>query len=343
MKKVVIIGGSFAGSKVAKILEKSFSVTLIDKKSYFEFIPSILSCAVNKNFESKIRVNHKDYLKKTRIILGEVAEIRDSFVILKNKKINFDYLVIVSGAKYAPSDRKKGIISAGDSKELINSYYTLKKSKDVVIIGGGLVGVELAGEICSKYKDKNIFILNRGEKVISRNHPKAIAQATKFLEKKGVRMIMNSNIIEKKGKSFITDKNEIINADIAYNCIGATPNTNFMKKNFSKHLNEKGSIKVNDFLHLEGLPNIFAGGDVTAINEEKTAQSAEKQAEVICNNIIALVEGKSLEKYEPKKRAMLISLGRRRAIFDNGKIVFSGIIPALMKIFVEKRTLLSHR
>ena len=62
-KKVVIVGGGFAGSHVAKSLEKYFDVFLIDTKDYFEFTPGVLRAIVEPLHIRNIQVLHNHYLK----------------------------------------------------------------------------------------------------------------------------------------------------------------------------------------------------------------------------------------------------------------------------------------
>ena len=64
MKKVVVIGGGFAGSYTAKNLEKDFEVTLVDTKDYFEYKPSVLTLLRNPQRVDEIRVKHRNHLKK---------------------------------------------------------------------------------------------------------------------------------------------------------------------------------------------------------------------------------------------------------------------------------------
>src|SRR3989344_2408166 len=98
-KKVVIIGGVFAGTTAAKILQNKCDLTLIDTEDYFEYTPGILRVLVEPEHYKKLHVKHKDYLTKTKIVVGHINEINEKTVSLSNgKNINYDYLVIASGS-----------------------------------------------------------------------------------------------------------------------------------------------------------------------------------------------------------------------------------------------------
>jgi len=169
------------------------------------------------------------------------------------------------------------------------------------------------------------------------------------LEKKGVEIIKNERVIKTKnnGKNFITDKNRVLKPDMAFLCTGIKPNFEFLKKNFSKALNEKNQIKVNSFLQVKKqrkvCKNIFAAGDITDLKEEKTAQNSENHAVIVSKNICAIENKKSLHKYESKPRGMVISLGKKNGIFTYKNLTFGGLIPGMMKGFVEWKTMLKYR
>jgi apoptosis-inducing factor 2 len=343
MKKIVIIGGGFTGAYCAKNLENDFDVTLIDHKDYFEYTPSVLRTIVEPNHINKIQAMHKDYLKKAKIINAEVTEISKQNVTIKNKKIPFDYLVIASGSSYNSPIKEEGMIPATRAKELVDCHKDLEKAKKVLIIGGGLVGVELAAEICTHYKNKEITLVHSKSNLIERNHKKSQKYSEKFLKKQGVKILFDEKVKLKKGKKLITEKGTEIKTDMPFMCVGIKANYEFMQNKFSDCLNEKNQIKINEYLQLGKNKNIFVGGDVSATKEEKTAQTSENHAQLIVKNIRCLKKGESLESYRPIKRPMVISLGKRNAIFEYNNFVFTGLFPTILKWFVEWKTMIRYK
>ena len=115
---------------------------------------------------------------------------------------------------------------------------------------------------------------------------------------------------------------------------------------FAACRDERGFVKVNAFLQIEGYPNIFACGDVASIREEKLAQNAENSASVVIHNCIrSFIHNKphKLKQYKPVLRPMIISLGKYDGYFLFGKWNLPGIIPALMKVVVELKVMTAYK
>lgn len=316
MKKIVIIGGGFAGSYCAKNLEKDFDVTLIDTKNFFEFTPSVLRVLVEPEHLKEIQILHKDYLRNTKFVHGNVDKISNESVFVANKKYDYNYLIITSGSSYTSPFKKENVIHPNRGIELKNYAKELEKSKKILIVGGGLVGVELAGEIVDKYPEKRIELIQKNERLIPRNNCKSSLKIEKYLENK-VRLRFGE----------IFKKSQENDYDIIFFCTGIKPNSHFIKAGF----------ETDNFLRFNGKENIFVGGDVSGIKEEKTAQNAIKQAKVIVENIYRMEKGKKLKEYKLKKRILLISLGKKRGVLEWKDFVWFGIIPARIKDFVERR------
>jgi len=354
MKKVVIIGGGFSGSLAARKLErKNFKVVLIDSKDYFEFTPGVLRTLVNPEYRKRIQVLHKDYLKKSEIVIGEVKKISLDYVHVTSlngldKKISFDYLLICSGSRYDFPIKEKNLIFSMRENHLREYFEKLRDSKNILIIGGGVVGVELCAEIVESCKGKKkITLVHAHDSLMERNHEKAVSIASDFLKERGVNLIFNERIVKSIDGKFVTRKGREFKADIAFLCTGITPNSEFMRENFLECLNRKDQILVNSFLQVDSgkkvYEKIFSAGDVNSVAEEKTAQSSEKQALLVVKNILLMERKRKLGKYLPKVRPMVISLGKYNGIFSLRRFHFSGLIPGLLKTFIEWKTMARYK
>ncbi|MDP2628446.1 MAG: FAD-dependent oxidoreductase [Nanoarchaeota archaeon] len=340
MSRLVIIGGGFAGAKIAKKLENKFETILIDKKDFFEFTPGILRTIVNPKLLRKIQKKHKNYLRDTIFIKDSVFKINKRKIFLKNSApIDFDYLVIASGSRYNSPIKSENILIADRGKNIKEYHEKLRKSENIIVVGGGIVGVEMTSEICTKYPGKRVTLIHNKRELLERNHHKSREIAYNFLRKRGVRVIIREKVLKYDGKIVETDRKNKFLADMVISCTGIIPNSKFVDE---ESMDEDGFILVNEFLQMKRNKNIFVCGDAASLEEEKTAQGAEKQADLVINNILALEKNKFLKKYISKRRPMVISLGKFNGIFENENFVINGFIPAFMKWFVQKRTMFRY-
>ncbi len=337
MKKVVVIGGGFAGSYISRKLQNYFKVILIDSKDYFEFTPGILRTIVEPAHIKKIQILHKKYLNKAKVIIGDVKEISEKSVTVGKKMFKFDYAVICSGSNYQSPIKEQHVVIAARSQHLINCYKNLSSAKEILIIGGGLVGVELAAEICTHYPRKKVVIVHLHDRLMERQNIKTSKIALNFLKKHGVTVHFKEKIIKSSGRPFVSSRGKIFKSDMAFLCTGITPNYHFLKKHFSHVLNKKNQVIVNKNLQVKDYNNIFSAGDITSVSIEKTAQNAEKQAKTVVKNIKALEKGFPISVYNSAKTPIVLSLGKFNGIFEFRNIIFSGVIPSILKKAIELR------
>ncbi|MBI2106459.1 FAD-dependent oxidoreductase [Candidatus Woesearchaeota archaeon] len=328
---IVIIGGGFCGSYCARNLEKKFDVTLIDSKDYFEFTPGIPHVVCDINHRDEIRVKHKDYLKKANVIVGKVGSIEKNYVKVNKENINYDYLVLSSGSTYRSPFKSDIVTAVSRSEDLVNFHNEIEKAEHILVIGGGLVGVEMAAELLS-CTNKKVTLIEQGSRLLKRNPEKVGDYAKEFLFKKGCEIIFDDKVVKFGKNKFLTEKGKKLTADFAFICTGIIPNSDIKSENIK--LDEKGFIIVDEFLRVSD--NIFAGGDVASLNEERTAQNSRRHAQVICKNIVNNIKGKTLVKYASKKTPLVISLGPRNGIFVHGNFSFYGFIPGMLKLIIEK-------
>ncbi|CAF3904170.1 unnamed protein product, partial [Rotaria sp. Silwood1] len=177
----------------------------------------------------------------------------------------------------------------------------IQKSQQILIIGGGPVGIELAGEIATDYPEKHITIVHSQKTLLQPNiyNEKIYKNIQEQLEKLHINIILNDriellnnhyiNYIEEK-QTFITKNNKInITADLTFICTGAhINNRSLLNSSLKSKINpETGRIIVNNYLQIDGYNNIFAIGDICD-KEEKFAFLANRQAEYVAK-IIQLI------------------------------------------------------
>src|SRR3989344_3179021 len=183
MKKLVVIGGGFAGSIIARRLEQRMDVTLIDAKEYFEFTPGILRALVRFNHLSAIQALHASYLRRTRVVVGTANHISTNQVQVGNQTLPYDYLVIATGSRYATPIKDSVVALASRTNDFNDYFHRLQAARQVLIIGGGLVGVELAAEISTRYPSKKIILAHAGTHLLERNTLTVQRYATRFLQR----------------------------------------------------------------------------------------------------------------------------------------------------------------
>lgn len=359
-KKVVILGGGFAGSFSALTLEqysRIFDVTLIDNKEFFENTPQILRLVtepgINDSVESfkKLVIPHHKYLSHATVVKANVKEVtKDSRVITDIGTFSFDYLLVATGACY-----KSPILHAGsvDPIEMVQTFrlkalasaaLDIERANDITIVGGGMVGLELLGEIVAKYPTKNLTVIHSHDRVVERMDKSVSKKAQKWFDGENVKFILSDtaeSISSKKDEqghpryTLTLKSGTQVESDLVCWCTGQTANTTFLERNFGSLLDEHKRVRTNEFFQLEGFPNIFALGDVTAFQEEKRVERATVHAGLVVEHLRKFAKGSPLEKpYKALKRpaTLLISLGPKNSILAvNGKFVADGKLASKAK------------
>ncbi len=335
---VTIVGGGFCGAIIAKNLEKnkSINLTVIDNKKYFEYRPGLIKVISNQKHKEKIVLDYDHFLKNTKVIQEKVTSISPNKIKTGKKEYDYDYLVISYGIKYPIFlKNKKKVFIVNEINTCEKAVENIKNSQKILIVGGGLIGVEVAGEIATEYPEKKVIIVHSKNRLIERNSIYVSKMAEYFLKRKNVKIIYNEKIVQNKNNIFITSKKQKINADIAIWCAGNKCESSLLNDFKDNIFSKKGCLKVDEYLRLKGYDNIFVGGDITDINEEKTAQNSKRHAKFITKNINNIIDNKNLKEYKKFKGPIFISLGPKKGIFVFGKISYFGYLPNFFKNFIE--------
>ena len=329
--RVVIVGGGFAGTRVAQDVARQRNladVILIDRKAHFEVTYATLRAMVEPlTIGRRFAKKYADFVRGD-FIHGTVVDINMKEVILDNgRTVPYDYAVISSGSYYRtlPILKPSAAMTLEDRERQFEDEFTkLTEARSILIIGGGTVGVELAGEIADTFPAKNIRLVHGTNRLLDMLKLKAGRIAEKELRKLGVEIIFNEMLeqADTDGKSFVSKTTGTsYTADIVYVCIGVSIDTAFMKSHYTSSLTERGAIKVDQYLRVKGTDNLFAIGDCNDFPESKLGYLADKQGAFTAKNVIRLLRAGEpshvkLRQYKPHSMLSLVTIGRRAGIIQ---------------------------
>jgi len=353
-KKVVIVGGSFAGLKAHSLLSvnRDLDVTLVNSLDYFEYTPGILRCFVDPDhypsLHAKIQPN------RGRILVGTATSVESSHVEVQRasdgqeESVSFDYCVIAAGASYEGSI-KPDLDDVGKEQRQMrfkDANRELRGSQKVVIVGGGLVGVELAAEIATALPSKSIALVDRSQMLCKDLPPFARKYIASRLSTYGVTLQLGIGVASIGDKSVVLQDGTKLSADVVYECRGSPPRSSVVQKLCPDALNKRGAVEVSDTLQVVGKENIFAIGDVmhhTTTDEVKNAYMAEQNADLVAMNIQRMAAGKPLLKYpdalvgrgRTNPNIINVSLGKYDGCLVFNNLVLTGILSAIAKWLIE--------
>lgn len=298
---------------------------------------------------------------KVQHVRSVVTKLTSTEATLQNgDTISFDVCVVATGADTRAQLLGRGL-PTGDGtrearlKDMKDSGEALIKATKVVIVGGGLVGAELAGDVAaySKQPGKSVTIVHSGPSLCHHEiSEKASAMLQRKLENLGVKIILNDKVNEKEdGKIALESSGDILEADQAVFTVGITPTNSFLQESFPGSLNDQGWIDTDDFFRLRGETKMFCIGDCSALLPNAALQYLEN-VKTIGNNLkLTLdairdekaVDETKLLKFEEASKAAVITVGPKDGVFYSEMCHTQFFIPTVknktMFLFNPKGTL----
>lgn len=376
--RVVIVGGGFAGLVLARKLARSpYQVVLIDKNNYHQFQPLFYQVAMAGLEPSSIvfplrkvfQKNKNVHVRVTKVL--RVAPERQE-IETEIGNLHYDYLVLAIGADtnwYGNEQVRAHAIPMKSVSEALflrntifddyekavtaDDFEARQGYLDIVIVGGGPTGVEVAGSLAEmkrhiipkEYLDLNrdeinIHLVHGDAKLLNTMSPAASAAAEKFLRELGVELWLDKVVTDYDGEYVQINDGTRIRTNKVIWAAGITGNT--LEGLPADALVRGNRLKVDHWNQVEGLSGVFALGDIAFQTEQnhpkghpQLAQVAIQQADRLAKNLLRRLKGKEPEPFHYRDLGSMATIGRNRAVVDLPFWRFQGAFAWMVWLFVH--------
>ncbi|GGD41644.1 hypothetical protein GCM10012288_14790 [Malaciobacter pacificus] len=305
MKRVVIIGGGYAGIYALRELvkNKNIKITLIDKHTYHNLQPEVYDLIANKSNFADVTIdlttlclgfNH-DHLEFKNLKVRKIDQHKQKIFTEEEEIVEYDYLIMAAGTRTYFPPQIPGLNSADDIKKLHRAItfkqhfesQLFQKIKDearqcadthIVVVGAGLSGVEIAAEMAyysNKFFERGNFscdnlkisLVSSSSAILPGLKQDLINISQKRLKSLGINIITNTKLQSvEDGYCVLSNGTKIHHSFVIFT--GGIEASTISSELDDVERNGRGQLIVNEHLQTEKHQNIFAIGDIAEIKNK---------------------------------------------------------------------------
>ena len=345
MQRVVILGAGYAGVRAAQELHgrrEGLEVVLIDRSRSHEIVTEMYKLAAGDREPRRTEVPLHRLLphdRDLRLLQAEVESLdwRSRQVRTTRGTVGYDTALICLGASPSyygvPGAREHAL-----TLQYLDSAVRLRRrlrclaragGGRVVIVGGGLTGVELAGEITAAHPGRlQVTIAQATASLLPEEDPLLAAYAEEALTLDRVEVRRDERVERVLAHGVALTSGGVLPADLVVWSGGVQANP--LPQSAGLPVDGRGRLQVLPTLEVEGHPELFAAGDVAAVpgpggqSLPPTAQLAVQEGRQAARNILRVHAGLEPRPLRPRILGLTATLGRGQAIARLGRLRLTG-------------------
>jgi len=358
-KRVVIVGSGFAGLKfMRRIGSDGFQIVILDKNNFHQFQPLLYQVATAGLEPSAISFPVRKILQNEKNVhfrIAEIVEIHsdEKEITTTIGRLKYDHLVLAIGANtnfFGQQNIERHALSMKTASDAIlirntilenfkgalleNNQDKIDEYLNIILVGGGPTGVELAGALAEMKKfifpkdypeldlsKMRIVIYEASAKLLAGMSSQSSQQALKYLEKLGVEVHLETKVEDYNGSCIkLSDGNTIPSKTVIW---AAGVKANSVAGLRTESFGRGGRIRVDRFNRVISYKHIYALGDLSIMETPKypnghpqVAQVAIQQANFLADNLHRLKAKKTAKEFEYANKGSMATIGRNLAVAD---------------------------
>lgn len=351
-KHILAVGGGFGSVKLALELanDEHFEITLLTPHNVLEYHGALYRSATGRSPLEVALPFHEIFEKADNVTIVNdlMVELRAQAKIIKGQSgRTYGYDALVLGLGY--EIEYFGIRGMREHAESIYTIYdTIKlrnklrdtfvdnagKASNIVLIGAGPTGVEVAGDlqtmadlVARQYRTKptkpHVTLVDRADRVLPQLSPEASAAAADRLKDLGVKLKLKAAVGECKSTHLCINDDIEIKGDVIIWTAGSRANSFFERYPDIFSLDPRGRVAVNEFLQANSA-DIYVLGDAASTKYSGMAQTAINDAHQLAANFKRYVRKEDIKPYKPHPPVYVVPIGREWAVAEQGKELVVG-------------------
>lgn len=359
-KHLVLVGGGHAHmvtlENISRFVERGYKVTVIAPAVHHYYSGMGPGMLGNTYTPEEIRFATKQVVTQQGggFIKDRVTRIDpDKKLVFTQAGNQFDYDVLSFNAgSYVPMgsalEDSETIYPVKPIERLMEASERLKlmfreKACTISVVGGGPSSAEVAGNVWQLARQAKGYLpkirIFAGKKFMAR-FPEAIRQRIFSVFRRRDIEIIEAGYVKTVGEDKITlETGDTFDTDFVFMALGVKPSALFEASGLP--MGPDKGLRVNQYLQSVAYPEIFGGGDCIYFENQpldKVGVYAVRQNPVLLHNLMASLDGKQLEPFDPGPDYLLIfNLGGRTGILRKNKFVFGGRLAFMIKDYIDQK------